>query len=730
MSSLAPTTQGALVPLPAQYATLPAAPASNRFDLRQLWVVALHRAMLALMVAAVTAIVVMVVALHAAPTYQATASVLVEPNESKVIKDDPDAAALPGDTGVVDTQVEVLKTRAVAERVVDRLKLYFDPEFNPAVPKGAAVEAYNPDQRTLDRVVERVRTGLDVRRLGLTYVIEVNFKASNAAKAARIANTFVEEYVAQQVQGKINANRQANGWLNSSLDKLRQDSLEADSRVQQYINAHNLMSNDGQAMVEQSVTKLSDQIAAAAADTAERQAKMTAAEAELKSGGDGFGAGVGNETIRDLRKAEADASRSVAELSVTFGPRYPDLQKARTQLADIRREIDTETNRILSSLRAEVAGARQREGSLRGSFGSARGGLVNNNQAQVQLIALKQQADAARKVYEAYLNRADQLAAQDGVQLPDARMASAAAPPVHPVAPKKSLAAVGAILAGAIAALATVVVVEFLSGTMRTRSDVEQKLNVPFAGVIPDPARLKLGRRRKGSAPADLIVEKPFSSYAEAFRNIRASLQYWGDGKNPPRVIALTSALPREGKSTTALGLTRALATSGSRVILIDCDFRRSALNAMIGNPQRGLADVLEGKAKIGEVIIHDPRTSALILPWGRAPGAKEMMATSIFDEALAALRERFDYVVLDTPPVLAVADSRLIAAKADVALMVTEWNKTPSRAAAAAVELLRSAGVNLVGVALNKVDVRLHAQYGYGDTPYAYKAVQAYHAS
>jgi capsular exopolysaccharide synthesis family protein len=224
-------------------------------------------------------------------------------------------------------------------------------------------------------------------------------------------------------------------------------------------------------------------------------------------------------------------------------------------------------------------------------------------------------------------------------------------------------------------------------------------------------------------------VEKPFSSYAEAFRNIRANLQQGVEGGEPPRVIAVTSALPREGKSTTALGLARALATSGSRVLLIDCDFRRSALNAMIGDPQIGLADVLEGKVKIAEVIIRDPRTSALILPWGRAPGAKELMSSSVFDEGLAALRDRFDHVILDTPPVLAVADARLIAAKADVTLMVSEWNKTPSRAASTAVDLLRSAGANLIGVALTKVDVRLHAHYGYGDSPYAYKSVQAYQA-
>ena len=128
---------------------------------------------------------------------------------------------------MVDTEVEVLKTRAVAERVVNRLQLYLDPEFNPTVPKGPAAETYLPNRTTLDRVVERVSRDLDVRRLGLTYVIEVNYKANTPAKAARMANTFVEEYLAQQVQGKINANRQANGWLNSSLDKLRQDSLEA-----------------------------------------------------------------------------------------------------------------------------------------------------------------------------------------------------------------------------------------------------------------------------------------------------------------------------------------------------------------------------------------------------------------------------------------------------------------------------------------------------------------------
>jgi capsular exopolysaccharide synthesis family protein len=733
MTSLAPThPRSGFEQMPIQFEAVRSASEPRGFDVRQVWVVLLHRFLLGLGVAVVVAAIVMAVVLQIKPTYQATATVLVEPNQSHVIRED-NASGVPADAGLVDTQVEVIKTRAVAQRVVQRLKLFDDPEFNPAAPTGGAAATYTPDAQTLNTVVDRVAGATGVRRLGLTYVIEVSFKSHSPAKAARIANTFVEEYLAQQIQGKITANREANGWLNSSLDKLRADSLAADARVQQYVNAHNLMSSDGQTLVEGNVAKLNDQIATAGADTAEKQARLDAAEAQLKTGttGSDVGAATTSETIRDLRKAEADTTREVAELSVTFGPRYPDLLRAKTKLADIHRQLQSETGRILSSLQADLRAARQRQGALQSSLGAARGSVVNNNEAQVQLIGLKQQAEAARKVYEAYLNRADQLAAQDGVQMPDGRMASVAAPPQSPISPKKGLAAVAAAVAGLIAGLIAALVAEFLSNSMRTRADVEHRLDTPFAGVIPDPARLKLSDRGSRSIrPVDLIVDKPFSSYTEAFRHILASLQHRGPNGITPQVVAVTSALPREGKSTTALCLTRALALSGSSVLLLDCDGRRSGLNPLVGDPKRGLGDILEGRAKAGDVIIQDPRTKALVLPWGQSPAATDLITTQLLDDLLVLLKEKFDYIVIDTPPVLAVADSRIIAAKADIALMVAEWNKTPTRAAESAVALLREAGVNLMGVALTKVNTQKQSHYGYNDSPYGYKAVQAYYAS
>jgi capsular exopolysaccharide synthesis family protein len=700
---------------------------AKAFDARQLWAVLLHRGPLALVVALLTVAAVMATVLTAKPTFLATASIVVEPRDAKVVTN-PNEPSLPNDTSMVDTQVEIVKTPVIAERVVRRLKLYRDPEFNPKAPTGAAALAYTPSPAVMNVVVHNVAEHLGVRRIGLTYVIEVSFRSHSASKAATIVNTFVEEYLAQQIQGKVASTREANGWLNQSLAKLRNDSLAADSAVQQYIIAHNLMSADGQSTAEQGLTQLNEQLAAARADAAEKEGRLSSALSQMR-GGDGMGAISGSDTIRELRKTEAEQSEKVVELNTTYGPKYPDVIREQNKLADIRREISEETSRVMSHLRSEASAARQRQGSLQSSLGAAFGGVASANRAQVDLIALKQKAEAARKVYEAYLDRADQLAAQDGVQLPNARFASRANAPLHHIAPRKRLAAAGAVVLGLVTGLLSIILAELWAGSVRTRGDVERKLDAPFAGIIPDPAKLRIGRKPKGMLPADYLVEEPFSGFAEAYRGLRALFRSWGTGAAAPRVIAVTSALPREGKSTIALCLTRALAITGSKVLLMDCDGRRSGLNALIGAPDHGLGDLLEGRAQLNSLIIQDTKTRALILPWGKTAPPKDLISAPALDEAIETLREEFDYLVIDTAPVLAAADARVLAAKADVALLVAEWNKTPVRAAAAAVDLLRGAGVRIAGVALNKVNVGLQARYGYGDTPYEYKAVAAYYA-
>lgn len=720
-----------MLPVRAEYASQrPVAGAG--LDLRQLWAIVLHRAPLGLAMALAAFLVVMLIVMQTPRIYASSASVLIEPRTPTVMRNQEVVGALPADTSVVDTQVEMLKTRTLAQAVATRLNLYNDPEFNGGanqqrrlfgvIPLPGKAQPATADTNTA--VVDNLMRHVWVRRLGLTYVIAVDVKSTSAPKSARIANAWVQEYLAAQMQAKTGMTHSADTWLNSSLARLRSESEAADAMVQQYTNAHGLMSSEGATMAEQEVTKLNDQIAVAQADLAEKQARLNAAQDQLRHGGKGadVGAALGSDTIRELRKQEADASRKVADLSTRYGPRYPDLQKAQSELADSRSQVQLEINRILSSLRADVQVSAQRLASLRNSLGGAQGQLAQNGQAQVGLIGLQQRADAARTIYEAYLNRAKEVTAQDGLQLPDARVASVAPVPTHPVSPNMRVATAAAVVIGLLAGIISMIIAEIWGGALRTRSDVERKLDIPFAGIIPDPATIRAhDRNHIRPAPADYVVEQPFSSYSEAFRSLRAFLMLWGSREAAPKVIALTSALPREGKSTSSLCLARALAMSGSKVLLVDCDARRSGLNALVGQPERGLGELLEGRARPVDVIVPDPRTGAWVLPWGRRANPQDLITQPALDETLERLRGEFDYIVLDTPPVLAVADARVVAARADITLMLVEWNRTPARAAAAAVDLLQSAGANLVGVALNKVDVRLQSQYGAGDSVYDY---------
>ena len=726
MTTLVPTSP--LATTQRELVTRPAIEGGG-VDVRQLWAIILHRAPLGLAAALAAFLAVMLIVMQAQPIYASSATVLIDPRQATVIKNQEVVGALPAETSVVDTQVEMLKTRTLAAIVAQKLKLYNDPEFNTAasqkklfgvipLPTGKATRVTN------DAVVDNLMHHVWIRRLGLTYVIQVDVKSMSAKKAALIANTWVQEYLSGQIQSKAGLTKGADVWLTGQLDRLRSESEAAETLVQQYTNAHGLMSSEGSTMAEQEVSKLNDQIAIAQADLAEKQGRLSAAEGQLRHGGNGadVGAALGSETIRELRKQEADASRKVADLSSRYGPRHPEMMKAHSELVDARAQIQSEINRILSSLKAEVQVSAQRLASLRGSLGQAQGQLANNGQAQVGLIGLQQRADAARTIYEAYLNRAKEVTAQQGLQQPDARFAAEAVAPARPFSPNMKMATLAALAIGLITGIVAMIIAEVMGGSLRTRSDVERKLDVPFAGIIPDPATIRAhDRDHARPAPADYVVEQPFSSYSESFRSLRAFLMLWGSREAAPKVIALTSALPREGKSTTSLCLARALAISGSKVLLVDCDARRSGLNALVGRPERGLGELLEGAARPVDVIMPDPRSGAWILPWGRRANPKDLITQPTLDEVLANLRNEFDYIILDTPPVLAVADSRVVAAKADIALMIVEWNRTPARAAAAAVDLLQSAGANLVGVALNKVDVRLQSHYGYGDSVYDY---------
>jgi capsular exopolysaccharide synthesis family protein len=718
--------------LPARVGELPQPYAPERPELRKMWGVILQRAGLAVGVALALFAAVMVYGWTRPALYTAFGSMLVDPKHDNLAQTQRPVVGGPPDISAVETQAELLKSRALAENVVRRFQLDRDPEFNTTLHGHPGTGPADP--ATLAKVVDRVQSRTAVGRAGSTYVISVGFTSASPQKAAKLANGVMDTFLQQQLDAKLAAVKRANTELGASLESMRREAEDAEARVQEYKNAHGLFSAEGATMAEQEVSTLNQQIAAAKADSAEKSARLQAALAQVGrgGGGDDVGAALSSDTIRELRKRESETSSHLAQLQADFKPGYPEVKRTQAELDNIRGGIQKEINRILSSLRAEAQAAAQREASLLSSRGVAQGGLAADGEAQVGLLSLQQRADSAKEIYEAYLNRAKQVAAEGSLQDNSTSVSSPAFAPTKPSSPNKPLIALLAVLLGLIGGGASILLAELWGRTLRSGADVERELGVRFAGILPDYASVAgRGRMRGPAAPADYMINRPLSSFAEALRNLRAFLLYSASGaRDGGKLIAVTSAVPREGKSLTSFCLARAMALGGSRVVVVDCDLRQRGLTRLIGDAKAGIVQVAEGSATLESTLVFDGRSGLWILPAAAGEIPYDLFTKDEMDKLFHTLGERFDYVVLDTPPILGVADARILCTKADRVLYAVHWNKTPLRTAQSAIDILNECGADVAGALLTRVDVKRQARFGYQDSSDYFHAYRKYYVT
>lgn len=694
-------------------------------------------------VAGVIAAVLMFVMLRQTPMYTATANVMINTRTEKVVDSQAVLSGLTADTGTVDTEVEVIKSPQLAETVVDALKLDKDPEFNSALKSpgligsilgGKKAERAVPGAAEAERqaVIAAVGKQLTVRRVGLTYAITISFESTSPMKSATIANAFADAYLRSQLTAKFDATRQANSFLNTRLDTLRTQLQEADAAVSNYRVANNLLSSEGTTLTEQEISAYNQQLAQARAQQAEDEARLRTARAQLAAGsnGDDVGEALSSQVVQNLRAQRAVVSGRVAEMSGRYGERHPDMVRAQRELADIDQQIQAEIRRIVSNLEARVRVSQQRTASVEASLGGARGTLAANSAASVHLKELEGNAEAARNVYQSFLDRYKQTGAQEGVEQADARIASRAVPPSRQSSPNLMLAVALSIVVGAGAGLAAVVVAEIMDAGLATSDDVERKIGLASVASIPLMSSVAEANER-GMQPIDYVLRKPLSGFAEAFRSLRTSILYAVPGQQG-KIVVLTSALPGEGKTTTSICLARVAAQAGSKVLLLDCDLRRRAVTRTLGlTPENGLAEVLHGTATLESAVLLDQASGAYVLPLAHtASSTEDVFGLPAMDQLLAKARASFDLVILDTAPVLALADTRILAGKTDVVVLLARWRKTPARAIGASVRLLQQANAQIAGVALTQVDMNAQSKHGYGDAGYYYDEYKKYYAS
>jgi succinoglycan biosynthesis transport protein ExoP len=723
--------------------------ANEAGDLNQLIATFRRRSRVFVAVALVILAAVVIFTFVQTPRYTGAAEVMIDTRKHDVTNIEDVLSGLPADSSVVDTEVEVLKSRALAERVVEAMNLDNDPEFNTKLrPKNfvaaaigwiaslapGANEAATAELRkikTHEAVVDRVLKRLTVRRSGLTYVIDIDFESESPSKAALIANTFADKYLTQQLQDKYDATAAATQWLNERLAELEPQVQTAAAAVQQYKATHGLLASVGSTLTEQEISNINTELDQARADAAEKEARVRTAQADAQSGsnGENLSGPLSSQTMMQLRSQQAQASSKVADLQTKYGPKHPDVQRAQRELEDISGQINEEVQRQVSNLRTEAQVADQRVASLQGSLAGAKGTLVGNNAASVELADLQRKADAASALYDSLLNRAKQTSTDQGNEQSDARVVSKAKIPTLPSYPNKVLNLALGLVLGIAGGVGSVFLMEALDNGLSTSEDVERFLNVPHLGAIPELLSTTDGKKQNLS-PGDYVVEKPLSAFAEAFRNLRASVLF-SKVDTPVKVVVLTSALPGEGKTVTTFCLGRSMAMSGAKVVVVDCDLRRRGVNRLLGvDPKVGLIEVLQGTARLDEALILDGPSGAWFLPLAHTDHTpKDLFGSMAMDRLIDTLRNRFDVVLMDTAPVLPVADTRILAPKADVVVYLARWRKTPRKAVEAAFALLTSVGADIAGVALTQVDVREQARYGYGDAGYYYRSYRKYYA-
>lgn len=716
---------------------------SDRLDLHKL-IAAFRRRLGAFLLALLNCIAIAIlITAHQTPTYTATSRLMINAREQQVAPQEEQGAAtlsaLPNASPIIDSEVEVLGSRDLARKVAKSLRLDQDPEFNPSIgPKNVSFidrilgrPAPPPmDAATVDQaIVDRLLAGVSARRVGVTFAIDVAYTADDPKKAARIADAFAKTYVADQLNTKATANREAGDLLGERMEELRQQAVNDAAAVQQYRIQNDLLSTSGASLTEQEISAYNQRVAEARVEASADEARLRTARAQLARGstGEDLGEALNSAVIQSLRGQRVAISTKVADMQGRYGDRHPEILKAQRELADIDAQIQGEITRLISNLEAKAEVSRQRLASITGTLSTARGALSQNNRAMVGLAELEQKAAASQALYESYLNRFKQTNAQEGTEQPDARLISEARVPSKPSSPNLLLNIVFGAALGVGVGLVAVIAAEMLDSSLTTADDVERRLGRRFLAGVPLLSSVK-GMR--GMSPTAAVVEKPNSAFAEAYRNLRASLKY-ATLNGPVTVVAITSALPQEGKTTTSICLARSAALQGQRVVLVDCDTRRRELNKLVrnGEDKPGLLEVLAGEAPLEDALVKDELTGMLILPLNQSRLVPHgLMDGEAADALLAKLREKFDLVVLDTTPVLPLADTRIMATKVDVVVFVARWRKTSEHAIQAAIRALPSEGVTIAGVVLNRIHLGKQARFGHGDAAYYYKQYAQYY--
>lgn len=695
-------------------------------DLVGYWRVIVKRRWLVSSLLATVLVATAVLTLLATPIYRATAVMEIANEEQQIVQVDGVASQPAYDDQFQETQYELLRSRALAERVAAKLALDGDalrrldrqswlpgPTTKTVVTGAAQAPVEQGASSSLVAVTRMVQRGMTVEPVRNSRLVRVHFDSPAPEFSARVANALAQGFIQSGLERRFGASSYAKDYLEGQLKQVKARLEESERQLVAYAQKEALVSSvEGQSLAGRNLSDLNSALAEAQSQRIRAQARWN--EARAASGAALPADMLATSIIRTLQEQRAVLQSQYQQKLGVFKPDYPEMRQLQGQIDEVDKQVRRELDNIRASVKAEYSAAASQERLLLAQLDRLRTDALEVDGRSIKYNILKREVDTNRELYDGLLQRYKQVGVAGDVRANNISIVDPAQVPEHRFKPNFSLNLAVGLLLGAFLGVLAAFLLEHLDDSLKIPDDIERELGIPVLGIIP-----KLQTHTPMEAFSD-----PRSAFSEAYRSVRTSLQF-STAQGMPKSLLITSSLSGEGKTTTALTLARNLAQLGKRVLLVDADLRNPSVHSLLKLRQdMGLSNFLAGAAGFDEVVKDsgDERL-AVVLSGPLPPNPAELLSGDKLAALLEQASSQFDWVILDGPPIMGIADAPILASTAAATMLVVQSGNTRVGSARAAVKRLRFARAQLVGGLLTQFDAKVT---GYGQDLEGYYAYGA----
>jgi capsular exopolysaccharide synthesis family protein len=671
------------------------------------------------------------------PLYKAKAIIQIDKESPNILYFKDVYAVERAEQDYYTTQYKILQSRNLAKKVIKSLNLDKNLEFTGDQTKTLLMMIkdwskglFTTTQKDKEKE-EDIKPGLIdsfLSRLEITPVrgsrlVTVSYSTYEPELSAKIANTIAKSFIDFNLDSKIDATQQARDWLEKQLESLRARVEVSEEKLNKYARENNIIGIDEkQNIVTQRLTELSTAMNQATAERINKESLYRESEGEIDS--NPFV--LSNPLIQRLTNEYATLEAEYSQLSKLYKPGYPKMVRLEEQINRLKSTIEKEKRKIIKGIRSEYEAALKRENYLNTALNKQKAEVLTLNEKAIQYNILKREADTNKELYNGLLQRLKETGVSAGITMSNIQILDRAEVPEGPDKPKKRLNIFLAVMVGLFGGTGLAFFMEYLDNTVKTHEDIEQHIRLPFLGLIPyHPSSRYKGNPKPSPSKEIVTFEDSKSWISEAYRTVRTSILFASSGK-PPKVIVFTSTRLGEGKTTTALNTALTLIQTGSKVLLIDGDMRRTRLHSILNiNNSKGLSSYLSGQQGIETLQIKLRFPNLYIITSGPTPpNPSELIGSKMMRELLNTISPFYDYIIIDSPPVLGISDGIILSTMADGVILVIKAGETPREAVQRSKKLLSDVNAKILGVVLNCVNLErpdysyyYNYYYGYYDS-------------